>query len=130
MSVHREGTYLPADGGGGTYLPADGEGVPNFLLTGAVPTMDRDVPTLGRTPSFGKVPPFKVGLPQETEQHSEYLLRGGQYASCVHAGGLSCLKVYHFALNRCAIGINTVGSNKLYLSALFVKVYLRHQHLP
>ena len=25
----------------------------------------------------------------ETEQQSEYLLRGGRYASCVHAGGLS-----------------------------------------
>ena len=25
-----------------------------------------------------------------TEQHSEHLLRGGQCASCVHAGGLSC----------------------------------------
>ena len=27
---------------------------------------------------------------QETDQHSEHLLRGGRYASCVHAGGLSC----------------------------------------
>ena len=27
----------------------------------------------------------------ETEQHSEYLLCGGRYASCVHAGGLYCL---------------------------------------
>ena len=24
------------------------------------------------------------------EQHREYLLHGGRYASCVHAGGLSC----------------------------------------
>ena len=24
-------------------------------------------------------------------QHREYLLHGGRYASCVHAGGLSCL---------------------------------------
>ena len=29
------------------------------------------------------------GLPQ-LEQHSMYLLHGMQYASCVHAGGLSC----------------------------------------
>ena len=28
--------------------------------------------------------------PRETEQHSEYLLRGGRHASCVHAEGLSC----------------------------------------
>ena len=25
-------------------------------------------------------------------QHREYLLHGGRYASCVHAGGLSCFK--------------------------------------
>ena len=25
-------------------------------------------------------------------QHREYLLHGGRYASCVHAGGLSCLE--------------------------------------
>ena len=33
-----------------------------------------------------------MGVPphQETEQQSEHLLHGGQYASCVHAGGLSC----------------------------------------
>ena len=28
---------------------------------------------------------------QETDQHSEHLLRGRQYASCVHTGLLSCL---------------------------------------
>ena len=27
-----------------------------------------------------------------------YLLRGGRYASCVHAGGLSCLKTLHWVL--------------------------------
>ena len=26
------------------------------------------------------------------EQHREYLLHGGRYASCIHAGGLSCIK--------------------------------------
>ena len=36
--------------------------------------------------------PGRGHLPRSTptEQHSEYLLRGGRYASCVHAGGLSC----------------------------------------
>ena len=29
-------------------------------------------------------------LPPETEQQSKYLLCGGRYCSCVHAGGLSC----------------------------------------
>ena len=28
---------------------------------------------------------------RKTEQHSEHLLRGGRYASCVYSEGLSCL---------------------------------------
>ena len=40
-------------------------------------------------------PPLPVGtgwgvLSQDSEQHSEYLLHGGRYASRIHAGGLSC----------------------------------------
>ena len=35
------------------------------------------------TTGWGKAPP-------RTEQQ-EYVVHGGQYASCVHAGGLSCL---------------------------------------
>ena len=47
----------------------------------------------------GVAPPPRLGLDvskkkpcpgQETEQQSEHLLQGGRYASCVHAGGLSC----------------------------------------
>ena len=34
-----------------------------------------------------------VTPPPETDQHSEHLLCGGRYASCVHAGGLSCYKL-------------------------------------
>ena len=51
-------------------------------------------PTSGRR---GGVPP--------TEQHGVYLLRGGRYASCVHAGGLSCF-IYCFrgATMRSLIG--------------------------
>ena len=30
--------------------------------------------------------------PPRTERQSEHLLRGARYASCIHAGGLSCLK--------------------------------------
>ena len=36
---------------------------------------------------WGNPPPH-----QETEQHSEHLLSGRRYASCVHAGGLSCFE--------------------------------------
>ena len=42
----------------------------------------------------GGVTPASVGTsppPSRTDQHSEHLLRDGRYASCVHAGGLSCL---------------------------------------
>ena len=39
------------------------------------------------------------------EQHREYLLHGGRYASCVHAGGLSCsvlfLKKKRKLVNEC-----------------------------
>ena len=39
-------------------------------------------------------------------QHREYLLHGGRYASCVHAGGLSCsmiflITVLHRLLDKC-----------------------------
>ena len=47
------------------------------------------------------VPPPKSAVPgqdggrghTQLEQHSMYLLRGGRYASYVHAGGLSCLRL-------------------------------------
>ena len=87
----------------------------------AVPTLDRGIPTsdweylpwMGGTypgwgiPSLdggtylgqGTTPPPPVrldGVPpsQETEQHSQYLLCSGQYASYIHAGGLSCLRLH------------------------------------
>ena len=48
----------------------------------------------GGTPS-----PHRAGWvtpsPWETEQHSEYLLHGGRYASCVHAEALSCSACTH-----------------------------------
>ena len=40
---------------------------------------------------------FFCFFPHYTEWHSEHLLRSGQCASCVHAGGLSCF-VDNFAL--------------------------------
>ena len=33
------------------------------------------------------------GPPLPPDQHSEHLIRGGRYASCVHAGGLSCYRM-------------------------------------
>ena len=64
--------------------PIPGPGVPHPRSWG-VPH-----PRFGGTPSQVR----GEGVPQvppRTDQHSEHLLRGGRYASCVHAGGLSCL---------------------------------------
>ena len=60
---------------GGTYLPRSGQG-------GYLPSQVWGVPTW--------VPPHQVRYPPPPEQHGVHLLRGGRYASCVHAGGLSC----------------------------------------
>ena len=49
-------------------------------------------PTRVAPPSQGSPPARGVpggGVPR-SGQHREYLLHGGRYASCVHAGGLSC----------------------------------------
>ena len=40
----------------------------------------------------------EVPLPQPSKQHSEHLLRGGRYASCVRAGRLSRLHMRSIAL--------------------------------
>ena len=80
LSVHTPGVstlpvgYLPWPGGiptltgGGGYLPWTGG---TYLGWGGVPTLARGE----------GYPPW---------QHRKYLLHGGRYASCVHAGGLSC----------------------------------------
>ena len=42
---------------------------------------------LPRPQRWGNPPPGGIG------QQMEYLIRGGRYASCVHAGGFSCLEL-------------------------------------
>ena len=54
-------------------------------LAGGVPW--QGVPWLGGTLAGGGYP-GRGGT--QLGQHREYLLHGGRYASCVHAGGLSC----------------------------------------
>ena len=53
--------------------------------TGVPPTWDWGTPSQDRT---------------ETEQRSEYLLRGGRYASCGHAGALCFLNIFHAGRNE------------------------------
>ena len=95
--------------GGGGYLiwpsPGGRRSTPSSLHPeggGVPPSQGRYPPVQGKYPPsrVGTPPPprvrnplSKVGIPhpkRETEQHSEYLLQGRRYASCVHAGGLSC----------------------------------------
>ena len=84
---------------GGT--PSQVQGLPH-LRSGGVPHLrsgEYPISGLGGTPfqvrgvphfrSGWGVPHLGSGVPP-TDQHSELLLCGGRYASCVHAGGLSC----------------------------------------
>ena len=78
--------WVPPEG----YLDPPGEYLTGYPPGGVVP---------GRVPPRGgtqNTPPGGVpgqGPPRggtQLGQHSEYLLHSGRYASCVHAGGLSC----------------------------------------
>ena len=83
--------------GGGTLFPGLGRGVPHsqvqmggypIQLTGGYPIQL----TGGGTPSsWWGIPPSQAGGTPLPEQHRVCLLRGVWYASCFHAGGLSCL---------------------------------------
>ena len=73
VPLPRSGREVPHPADGGYPLPRSGQGVP--------PSQAEGVPTWLGVPSQQGVPP--------PDQHSMYLLCGGQYASCVHTGGLS-----------------------------------------
>ena len=116
------GGYLPWPGGyllwmgvltlgrkGGTYLGWEVPTLDSWYLSwigGGVPTLDGRVPTLDikdtylgqGVPTFDRGRGTYTGLgsssPLETDQHSEYLLRGVRYASCIQAGGLLVWNIY------------------------------------
>ena len=90
------GDPVPCLDWGGYPIPGPDGGY-SILLTGGTPSKIR----------MGGIPPVQVWMgyppcprldglpppppPQETDhQQSEYLLRGGRYVSCFHAGGVSC----------------------------------------
>ena len=77
-------------------------GVPHLGLDGGGVTWGTPQPGLDRVPP----PPWLDGVhppppyppsppPPSPHQHSEHLLRGRQYASCIHTGGLSCSMCEH-----------------------------------
>ena len=79
-------------------VPPAWKGVPAWgtpLPGRGVPAQSTPLPGRGHLP--GVPPPTWQGAPAQgtpppqQEQHSVYMLCGGRYASCVHAGGLSCL---------------------------------------
>ena len=82
-----QGGTLPGQDGGGT-LPGQDGGVPCWRYRrGRVPP--------GRVPPWQGTPLGQVrmggGGVIQLGQQKEYSLHGGRYASCVHAGGLSCI---------------------------------------
>ena len=77
------GTSSQAWEGRGTLLTRSGQGTPGPGMGYPLDLEKGTPPDLG----WGTPRP-EMGYPP---QHSEHLIRGGRYASCVHAGGLSCL---------------------------------------
>ena len=80
--------------GGGTPLPGFFPGHWSQVLSGGTTVLGSfpgywSQVLSGGYPNMGYPPSQNWGTPPRTEQQSEYLLRSGRYASCVHAG-LSC----------------------------------------
>ena len=86
---------------GGYPISGLGRGYPISGLVGGTPCLggphlrSRGVPHVQGVPHvwLGGNPISAPPPPHCTEQHSEHLLCGGRCASCVHAGGLSCLLI-------------------------------------
>ena len=117
VNISGEGVPHPRSGGGGGYpIPGLAGGIPHPRsdwggypipgLAGGVPhpsgtplTRSGWVPPPPRPgtgyppPDLGLGTPLDLGWGTPPPQHSEHLIRGGRYASCVHAGGLSCYDI-------------------------------------
>ena len=83
-------------------------GYPGWVPPGRVPPLGQDGGMLlgGTLPGY---PPTRSGWGDtQLGQQKEYSLHGGRYASCVHAGGLSCfledfqgkLQIYGFIFRK------------------------------
>ena len=91
------GGYLTGYPPGGVPGPRGGTQTPRGYLTryplGGGGTRTRGGDLTGYPPGGGVPGPPRGGT--QLGQHSEYLLHSGRYASCVHAGGLSCLNYFY-----------------------------------
>ena len=71
------------------------QGTPRARMGGTLPRGTQ----VGWTP--GRVPPGQVRMgATKLGQQKEYSLHGGQYASCVHAGGLSCFECFRAEISK------------------------------
>ena len=84
------GSGTPRGGTQVRYPPGGvpGSGTPPGGYPGQVPPGGEGVPRSGTPPGGYPDPPPRGGT--QVGQQKEYSLHGGRYASCVHAGGLSC----------------------------------------
>ena len=103
--VQLGGGTLPGPGGGVPCQVQAGGGVPCQVQAGGVPCQVQPggVPWPGGVPCQvqpGEGVPWPGGGGTQSGQHREYLLHGGRYASCVHAGGLSCWFKFEAKLNK------------------------------
>ena len=113
MSSGGGGGGTPARSEGGTPARSDGgytsqvqQGVPHLVGTTPATTargypgqvwwgVPQPGPRWGVPPQPGMAsPPARVLPPPGTGQQMQYLIRRGRYASCVHAGGLSCICIH------------------------------------
>ena len=100
------GTHILPDTGMSGYPPPNkkGWGYPPLGLDGGTPHPDIGWRSPPSCPGKGIPDPLSwprtwMGGDSQQEQQSEYLLRGGWYASCVYAGGLSCFVLFfHFSM--------------------------------
>ena len=96
LSVHISGGYphggpsFPTGVGGTPILP-NGRRYPIQGQDGGYPIQDQD--RGGGTPLSRSGPRSGRGVGGTPNWNSTYLLRIGRYASCIHAGGLSCFKI-------------------------------------
>ena len=89
--------------GGGVPIPGPGGGYPILLMGGKPPPPQSRLDGVLPSPGLDGLPPPPIqdwmGTPSG-DQHSEHLLYGGRCASCIHAGGHSCV----FSLFVCPQG--------------------------